>query len=213
MSIQKEINIFKQTWGKGRQNKVAQLYGKNRFHEIVSYAKDWAYGDVKRTLNGIGNYHNLRDNALSKLEQAFMSYFSSQSKSKQDFDAWHDDLCQKLIAAFAQFQHKDGKIGIEYGCAQKLVNMTFKYIYCFDDIQNNISQYAQYFEHCHVTFDDKILEKCQVKDPRVMYLDKQDYLNNQKVIENYMRQEGCLNSSLTPFQGEFELWNKLHPKS
>jgi hypothetical protein len=41
-----------------------------------------------------------------------------------------------------------------FGKAQKIVNMTFKYMYCFD----NADQYANKFEPCHIPLDSYILD-------------------------------------------------------
>lgn len=61
------------------------------------------------------------------------------------FDKWHKDLCCSFISRLS-------KIGItaEYGMAQKYVNLTMKYVYCFGDSNTiNINK----FQFCHVILD------------------------------------------------------------
>jgi hypothetical protein len=72
-----------------------------------------------------------------------------------DFETWHHKLCEYFIKEFSAILEEAGKNPIDatYGKAQKIVNMTFKYLYCFDDAP----AYAERFEPCHMALDSYIL--------------------------------------------------------
>ena len=93
-------------------------------------------------------------NKLNRLEGAgflanFIEYFKSRPKDLAEFDEWHHTMCEKFLDIFKN-DYKD----LKYGKAQKIVNMTFKNIYCLDGAE----KYEEYFEHCHVPLDSLVLE-------------------------------------------------------
>ena len=72
-----------------------------------------------------------------------------------DFEVWHYKICVFFIKGFSAILNEAGKNPDDatYGKAQKIINMTFKYLYCFDDA----SIYAKRFEPCHMALDSYIL--------------------------------------------------------
>lgn len=72
-----------------------------------------------------------------------------------DFDAWHNKLCERFIVQFGEILNEAGKNPKDatYGKAQKIVNMTFKYLYCYDDAD----KYYDRFVPCHMALDSYIL--------------------------------------------------------
>lgn len=95
-----------------------------------------------------------RDEMLEKLEEcgflaAFEKYFEDSAKSRNDFDDWHHEMCEKFRACF-----NDNFENLQYGKAQKIVNMTFKNIYCLNGAESK----EAYFEHCHMPLDSLTLE-------------------------------------------------------
>lgn len=91
---------------------------------------------------------------LNRLESAgflanFIKYFKSPPKDLAKFDEWHHTMCEEFLDEFKN-DYKD----LKYGKAQKIVNMTFKNIYCLDGAE----KYEEYFEHCHVPLDSLVLE-------------------------------------------------------
>lgn len=86
--------------------------------------------------------------------KSFETYFEDSHPShKEDasFDDWHHNACQKFLGVLALY-YKDAA----YGKAQKIVNMTFKHLYCMK-IQNKLLQ-EEYFQYCHLTLDSFTLE-------------------------------------------------------
>ena len=70
---------------------------------------------------------------------------SAAPSTQTDFDRVHEQLCEEFlqnIAAGGRYTHT-------YGNAQKMVNILFKYLACFEDS----SLYADWFKYCHMALD------------------------------------------------------------
>lgn len=59
-----------------------------------------------------------------------------------DFEKWHEKFC------------KNADYGNKYGVWQKLINMSFKYMYCFKDI---FSEYKSVWTKCHCPIDQNVI--------------------------------------------------------
>lgn len=81
----------------------------------------------------------------------FEKYFEeAPAKSQNDFDDWHHEMCEKFRACFNNKNFEN----LQYGKAQKIVNMTFKNIYCLRDAEKK----EDYFKYCHMPLDSLTLE-------------------------------------------------------
>ena len=109
----------------------------------------------------------------------FEDYFNSDEKDETAFDNWHYDACKSFIGPVKK------KYNVEYGKAQKIVNMTFKYLYC-----NNYSKKSKY-DHCHIPLDSVILD--WIWDNKAI-LD--DSYNNLKIEKRFLKKY-------------FDSWNNL----
>ena len=96
-----------------------------------------------------------KNNLFNYLAKKISGYFSGREQV-DDFNAWHKELCEYFIKEYKRIlaNAKMKADGVTYGKAQKIVNMTFKYAYCFDDACN----YAQKFEPCQIPLDHYILD-------------------------------------------------------
>ena len=93
-----------------------------------------------------GLYQKLnKDNALVII---FENYDKKNYGNDDAFDEWHNKTCEYVMSVLKTL-YKD----IHYGKAQKIVNMTFKYLYCLVD-ENKRS----YFDYCHIPLDSVILD-------------------------------------------------------
>ena len=98
-----------------------------------------------------------RDEMLEKLEKKecgflteFVKYFKeTPAKNQDEFDKWHHEMCKKFLGCF-----NDNFKDLQYGKAQKIVNMTFKNIYCLRDAESK----EDYFKYCHMPLDSLTLE-------------------------------------------------------
>lgn len=119
-----------------------------------------AYIDMSpRTFRNSDSEENTRSLNSEKKEKLFweLAYKIADyiNNGADDFDVWHHNICDFFIKCFSDILNEAGKNPNDatYGKAQKIINMTFKYLYCFDDA----SIYAERFEPCHMTLDSYIL--------------------------------------------------------
>ncbi len=70
----------------------------------------------------------IRDNIIDMLKREISGL--SRIKSREDFDAWHEKVCESMIN-----EYRNADILAEaftHGQAQKWLNMIFKYLYVYD---------------------------------------------------------------------------------
>lgn len=94
---------------------------------------------------------------LSELAQKFVDYFKAPAPATQaDFDKWHKETCEWFVKEFnTRVMRPSGYKDIEYGKAQKIVNVTFKYLYLFCDV---VPGNPGHFTFCHFTVDGITLD-------------------------------------------------------
>jgi len=114
----------------------------NEFKKLVGYPTDYvdqykfsadhAYKDLQRTLRGIGKNPKSKE-AKADCEKAITIFAKKCEtgfiKSQEDFDEEHRKLCDQLIFIYGKNNFHD----FTYGQAQKWINMSIKYLYCFDE--------------------------------------------------------------------------------
>lgn len=170
--------------------------------EAVDAAVFLAYNDAKRTMTGISKRKNEREDALSAIKSELIKYFSEEKApdSEPAFDVFHELLCQKWYQMF-----EDSEIGT-YGKAQKIVNMSFKYLFCCEDAR---TKYKDHFKYCHMPLDSFTLEwyKREIIPEKVAVwsnLDLSSYRIIQDNIRKYVNKTGN-----TPLEQEFIEWPKI----
>ncbi len=156
-----QLQINRNEFEKNRENfkKGIQIRNKTRYEELknadtsIKAAVNLAYNDAKRTLTGIGKHSDKKDRALQCITKKLKDYFykGKAPLTEEEFDKVHNELCQLWCKEFKSLE--DGKLGT-YGKAQKIVNMSFKYLYCREDAEN----YRDYFKYCHMPLDSFTLE-------------------------------------------------------
>ena len=128
---------------------------------------------------------------------------------KEAFDEWHKNSCKRL---------RDIKLPNEfviyYGRAQKIINMTFKYLMSSD------TQHADAYDYCHMALDSYTLAWYKQKfdlDKKYYAWSKIDDYGEYKKIQDNIR--GCLKKHATysmgtktvnlpeqPILAEFYVW-------
>lgn len=95
-----------------------------------------------------GLFKELCPNSGDSLLNCFKTYFDKDYNSQEEFDEWHYSTCDIVMTAL-----RKNFADIHYGKAQKIVNMTFKYLYCIvnDKNENN-------YIYCHMPLDSVILD-------------------------------------------------------
>lgn len=89
---------------------------------------------------------------LAPFVKRIWDYFNKEpnnANTQENFDKFQEELCDMFLDIFI----KDGKYTHTYGNAQKMVNMLFKYLTCFEDYQD----FADLFSYCHIPIDGIIL--------------------------------------------------------
>ena len=191
------------------QDHVFQLNDEISLKHIISGP---AYRDMQpRLLPGIGKIN--KEIIFNELTAKFMDYFSGSAPlTENDFDRFHEGCCCMLV----EKMYSMGLNCFQYGQAQKLVNMSFKQFYCFDDAKDKES----YFQYCHIPIDSRILdyfcqpsfgERFSVTTPWSK-MDKNTYLTFQNAMRSFLKSDENRKfrhrdgSSFTPLELDFYIW-------
>lgn len=95
---------------------------------------------------------------LNKYANVIWEYFNAKPNTvnnQNSFDGFHERICSDLQADFDVERRKHGcLLSFSYGHAQKMINMVFKYLSCYDDYDD----FADLFSYCHIPIDSYILD-------------------------------------------------------
>lgn len=148
---------------------------------------------------------NNKATVIEWLYKEIEKLFNSNINTQADFDIWHNTMCQKLtskINAEVLFGYKP----IHMGKAQKIINMSFKYLSSLDGADN----YESYFNYCHIPLDDNILKwyysniaknVSQNQYKNWSNLEYKDYIKIQKDFRNY-----CEGTEYVPLSLEWKIF-------
>lgn len=222
------IKDFKEGLKRSRPNdyeKLASIKDEKAFEAAV----DLAYGDAKRTMTGIGKHEKEKNAAITEIRDELRKYFFEEKapEKEEDFDKKHSDLCAIWC------RHFSGSDLGTYGKAQKIINMSFKYLLCCGDS----SEYQDYFKYCHMPLDSFTLEwfKRNVPDGKKLIAGKKlvagkmstwsrmenheddeytgkngkKYYSYQFYVKNIRKYIKGHNSELSPLELEFIEWPKI----
>lgn len=114
---------------------------------IIDRCIDLAYVDATNQ----GSFNTRADNTDKNPVARGHVYEYIVEKNIQDYDTWHENLCDKLIDDYSSVRKKKVKAGEDpaaftYGNAQKWVNMTVKYLFIYR------SSLDSFGEGCSVDF-------------------------------------------------------------
>lgn len=225
MSKNKLENIKKRFW----ENAEKLMFDDDGLKEVI----EKAVGDLMvRTLKRIDSAENnlvesLCDgnnekSLLSCLNKWFKTNVSSLKDDdlKTEFDLWHNCACKNVLEVLQKhYTNKDGS-EVCYGKAQKIVNMSFKYLYCIPDS----AEKEIHFKYCHVALDTFTLEWLYRKSENITRDNLVPWSNisaanqkvNEKEIYTYSKLQGIFAdlvkkepNNLTPFQAEFYIWPQM----
>lgn len=199
---------------KGKEGKFT--FSEEDYKYIISGP---AYSAMQpRLLEGISG--KVKTKLWEKLSKMFADYFNSSEppRTKEEFDEKHYEICYFVEDYFKRDpgSNPEGGLGFKnykYGQAQKLVNMSFKYFYCFEDATKK----EKYFRFCHMPIDSYILEWCKRQKIKIeingkKYLpekwskmSKDEYIALENAIKERISQ--CNEySGLTLLEAEFYIW-------
>ena len=148
--IQKELAVVTADFVKSiKATTLKELIEEKNFSDRKLYeaAVRLAYLDASRTFSGLQNKYQGSEIVFNKTIKLFIEYFSSENNSS-NFEKIHQKLCKGVQEDFNGIGYT-----ATYGQAQKIVNMTFKYLYC---APKRNGQYEEHFKHCHMPLDSYI---------------------------------------------------------
>ena len=212
-----EVEVKKGGFLLDNSNLCNQQFDKDKI-EVFKEAIYLGYLDTCRTIKKTYNEtirSILEEDSKDNIAGILQDYFNEKSKDEKDFDDYHHSLCEKIKGKF-------GTKGIKltYGQAQKIVNMSFKYLYCC----NGIEEYDKYFKYCHMPLDSIILEwfwrkakysktehnivRKQIGSwSNIVYEDNKSneysYMFYVKKIREFIGKDSC------PFKEEFKIWKEM----
>ncbi|MDL2289545.1 hypothetical protein LJB83_02140 [Clostridia bacterium OttesenSCG-928-F22] len=171
----------------------------------------WKVRFLESAILGQGTKDATADEVLIKcIELAYKDMMTAGRYYSKNFSESKNVICnktKKIIAenAFSFSRSKIDKVSrlffdseqlrtgngyvTRYGLAQKLVNMSFKYLYVFSDRIFNSGQKVD-FSNCDCPLDSIILEKgLNYKKCKWSRLSQEHYLECQELIKNRLRNE------------------------
>lgn len=155
--VKRAVEDFKKNIGSEKVEHLSSV----KSEDAIKYAFDSAYGDAKRTLTGIRDFQKEKETAKGRIVEKMLDYFNGPAPSGQEaFDVLHEEMCMLWCTQFTESRKDLGT----YGKAQKIINMSFKYLFCCEDAKEH---YA-HFQYCHMPLDSFTLEwiKRFVKDEK-----------------------------------------------
>ena len=70
----------------------------------------------------------IKGRVVKELKKELLSY--QHHNNKMDFDKWHNNICERILSFYEEIN--EDKYLFTYGNAQKLINMSLKYLYILD---------------------------------------------------------------------------------
>ena len=173
--------------------------------ERVQLAIDKAYRDMTpRTIKG--HTKAIKTASRDFLQQWFEAYFEKKHpQTKEAFDGKYYALCSEFLIRLNSALSKMGLQTQEFGKAQKIINMTFKYLYCL------LPEKRKWFTFCHMPLDSYTLnwyfEQSQSKSQNETWssLTVERYREIEEHINSLV--ENGVYSGLSPLEAEFIIWS------
>ncbi len=156
---------------------------------IYACAVAQAWLDVCRSVKVNDSNRSKIRNTQDKMANMLAKYFEEKPKDRKAFDAWYDSTLSNATI----------NTPLTVGQAQKIINMSFKYLMCCSDLRENK---LAHFSWCHMPLDKYTLEWLgldglvwsKIKD-RELYFVLADYARSKVGEENVLLKE-------------FEIWQK-----
>ena len=204
MNINKESEIFIKNIIFGVGDRVLSVTNvSNVFRAVRNGYRDMQPRTFKKVPSNPAPKINKMQIVLTNLAQAFVNYFQNPPPN---FDDWHKKTCDTFLIELNNLLQNSGYQKVEYGKAQKIVNVTFKYLYLFDDAKN----YLHLFKDCHFILDGYTIQwyNAQIAATNVTKpwsdLDYSTYIQIQKDIKQHLLKSTKYPTN--PFEAEFYIW-------
>ena len=114
----------------------------------IKFAVTKAYHDLMlRTIPG--HNYTVQNECIPWLTCEIEKFIKKEIKTKKEYNAEHEKLCNGFLAMLNSQLKDAGASQQLFGKAQKVVNMSLKYLYCFCDHQD----YMKLFTFAHMPLD------------------------------------------------------------
>jgi len=117
----------------------------NTYKNIYQCAVAQAWLDVCRSVKINKNNKSKISRAKGMIADMLQKYFGSTPKNAEAFESWYESLLSNSTT----------NTSLTIGQAQKIINMSFKYLFCCADIRNSK---LSHFTWCHMPLDSVTLE-------------------------------------------------------
>lgn len=186
---------------------------------IFDFVYELALRDAVMRTAYLGDKNKLRENWKGK---DIVFDYANKIINNNEFDYY--DIAKKLCNSFDKFIDPKGnsKVQFNFGNAQKLLNMTMKYLYimCY---KNN--ELRKNFKNCHCPMDRIMIDKVKrefksfqreereklkgklksISWSRLTFEDKDIYQQYQEAVKFLADKE-----NLYPLEYDYFLWKKIH---
>lgn len=131
----------------------------------------WAHARGGKGCNRLTNTGSIRvsvEDLLDTIGERIYKYFNDEpnvSNTRESFDDFHKSLCSDFLKGINAIRDSVNYSHMSYGQAQKLINLSFKYISCYSDYMD----YADLFTHCHMVIDNKVLTNLSKSNLSTMF--------------------------------------------
>jgi len=234
------------TYSKNRDDLVRQFIAYANDDGIKIIVHGFAYNDmtprsitVKKkadyAVKQKWNLRNIVNKPLDELAKSISEYVFRYPKftCQMDFDDWHKKIGEAFVKSFnkciKQYHDAEGKRiykDIGFGKAQKIINMTFKYLFCCPDVSANVD--LDKFSFCHMaldkfTYNEGFYKKAVHSFKKYKGVIKSwsnlsfdEYALIQKDIRDYlsssdnMKYKDPTSNALNAFEAEFYVWDEYH---
>ncbi len=120
------------------------------------------------------------EDLLDSLGSRIWVYFNlepNKANNQPNFDEFHEQLCDSFLDGINPIRAAVGYAPMSYGQAQKLINLTFKYLTCYGDY----SEFADLFRYCHMTVDAIVIGKLRDKEKMMRILGTQEEIGSMRL--------------------------------
>ena len=111
---------------------------------------------MARTLTPTGEKEKFSETIVKPLREKLEEWFVPRDQITEEiFDKWHAETCGAVLGILRKHYYNDkDRNPVQYGKAQKIVNMTMKELYCLPGSE----KYEKHFDYCHIPLDSFTLE-------------------------------------------------------
>ncbi len=105
------------------------------------------------------------EDLIDELGSHIWKYFNlepNKANNQTNFDELHEQLCDLFLGGINPLRSGVGYAPMSYGQAQKLINLTFKYLTCYGDYP----EFSDLFHYSHMTLDSIVIAK--LRDTKTM---------------------------------------------